>query len=315
MQQALSCCEAIMRARYLFVFVAVLGFTLPAGAQPAPGRTKDVIYGRRDGHALTMDVNVPRKPNGAGVILCISAGFESTPEFMGLAQFLIVPHFTNRGYTVFSVLHSSQPRYTVPEILDDMHRAVRFIKANAKEYGVKPEKLGIAGASSGGHLSLMMGCAWREGNPKAADEVEQESSKVAAVACFFPVTDFVEFDAEELPAVRKPFRTLFDIRRLDPATNKLERITAAERREIGRSCSPVYCARDKKNCTPTFIIHGDADDLVPVHQTRFLFDVMKECGAACEIDIIPGMGHDPKKALELMPRLIDWLDKQLLDKK
>src|SRR5262245_24080165 len=111
-----------MRARYLFVAIAILGLASPAVAQPEPGRIKDVIYGRRDGHALTLDVNVPRKPNGAGIILCISAEFKSSSEFMGLAQFLIVPHFTNRGYTVFSVLHSSQPRYTVPEIVDDMHR-------------------------------------------------------------------------------------------------------------------------------------------------------------------------------------------------
>jgi acetyl esterase/lipase len=301
-----------MRARYLFAAVTVLGLAAPAVAEPAQPRTKDVVYGRRDGHALTMDVVVPRKPNGAGVILCISAEYRSTPEFLGMAKFLVAPHFTNRGYTVFAVMHSSQPRYTVPEIVDDMHRAVRYVKAHAGEYGVDPKRLGIAGASSGGHLSLMMGCAWREGKPNAADEVERESSKVAAVACFFPVTDFVEFDIDDLPAIRKPFRTLFDVRRLDTATNRLERVTAAERRELGRLYSPVYCAKDKKDAAPTYIIHGDADELVPVHQTRFLFDVMRECGATCEIDIIRGMGHDPAPAQERLPALIDWLDKQLL---
>jgi acetyl esterase/lipase len=304
-----------MRARHLlFAAIAILGVAAPAAAQPKPGLTRDVVYGRRDGHALTMDVSVPNKPNGAGVILCVSAGFESTPGFLAVTNLLIAPKFLERGYTVFAVMHSSQPRYTVPEIVEDMHRAVRFIKLKARDYGVNPEKLGIAGASSGGHLSLMMGCAWREGTRNSADDVERESSKVAAVACFFPVTDFVEFDTEVLPLIRQPFRTLFDIRRLDPATNKLERITAAERRAVGRLHSPVYCARGNKNAAPTFIIHGDKDELVPVHQTRFLFDVMKDCGAACEITIIPGMRHDAEKAQELLPRLIDWFDKTLLDK-
>jgi acetyl esterase/lipase len=304
-----------MSHRYLFAAVALLALAAPAAAEPKVGRNKDIIYGRRDGHALTMDVSVPKKPNGAGVIFCISAGFESTPEFLGLAHFAIVPKFLDRGYTVFAVMHSSQPRYTVPEIVDDMHRAVKFIKANAKEYGVDPKKLGIAGASSGGHLSLMMGCAWREGNPKAADEVEQESSKVAAVACFFPVTDFIEFDTDDLPDIRKPFRSLFDIRKLDPKTDKLERITAKERTEVGKLCSPLYCVKDRKDAAPVFIIHGDKDKLVPLHQSEKLRDEMKKCGAVCQLHIEEGMDHDARKAGDLLPRLIDWFDTQLLDKK
>ena len=310
-----------MFARYLLAAVAILGFTVPAVAQPFPKfdctYTKDVIYGHRDSLALTMDVFAPKgKPNGAGVIIVVSGMYKSG---RGLLEFVlprVAPEFLKRGYTVFAVMHGNQPRFTVPEIVEDMHRAVRFIKSEAKaKYNVDPDRIGIAGASSGGHLSLMMGCDCRPGNPEADDPVEKHSSKVAAVACFFPVTDFVEFDREDLPDIHKPFRTLFDIRRLDPMTNKLERITAAERREIGRSCSPVYCAKDRKNSTPTFIIHGDADELVPVHQTKFLFDVMRECGAMCEIDIKPGMKHDPFEALKYLPQLVKWFDKHLADKK
>ena len=78
-----------MRARYLFAAITILGLAAPAVAEPAQPRTKDVVYGRRDGHALTMDVAVPRKPNGAGIILCISAEYRSTPEFRGWRR---VPH-------------------------------------------------------------------------------------------------------------------------------------------------------------------------------------------------------------------------------
>jgi hypothetical protein len=77
-----------------------------------------------------------------------------------------------------------------------MHRAVRFVRANADRYGVDPDKLGIAGGSAGGHLSLMQGTAPRPGKPDAADPVERESSKVAAVACLFPPTDFLNYGKE-----------------------------------------------------------------------------------------------------------------------
>jgi acetyl esterase/lipase len=104
--------------------------------------------------------------------------------------------FTDRGYTVFQVVHGSQPKFTIPEVLDDMHRAVRFIRTNAKKYNIDPDKLGIAGGSAGGHLSLMQGCAPKDGNPKPADPVERQPSRVAAVACFFPPTDFLNYGKE-----------------------------------------------------------------------------------------------------------------------
>jgi acetyl esterase/lipase len=291
-----------MFARYLLAAVAVLGFTHSAEAQPKVGRNKDVIYDRRDGHALTMDVSVPKKPNGAGIILCISAEFKSTPEFLGMAHLFIVPEFLERGYVVFAVMHGSQPRYTVPEIVEDMHKAVRFIKANAKEYGVDPKRLGITGASSGGHLALMMGCDCKKG------------SEVAAVACFFPVTDFIEFDKPNLPPEWEQFRPLFDVLEENPKTKRLELVTPARRTELGKLCSPLYCTKNMKNAAPTFIIHGDADELVPVHQSEKFRDEMKKCGGVCKLDIKPGMKHRAADARKHLPQLIDWLDTQLIKK-
>ena len=73
---------------------------------------------------------------------------------------------------MFAVVHGSQSKFTIPEAIEDMHRAVRFIKANATKYNVDPDMLGITGGSAGGQLSLMLGCAPKAGDPKAADPVE-----------------------------------------------------------------------------------------------------------------------------------------------
>jgi len=138
-------------------------------------RKEDVIYGRKFGLAMTMDVFTPKeKPNGRGVIWCVSGGWVSAkPGSIGPGQ-----EFVNRGYVVFEVVHGSQPKFTIPEVLDDMHRAVRYIKAHSQDFGVDPAKLGIAGASAGGHLSMMQGCAPQEGNlahPTRSDENRQRS--------------------------------------------------------------------------------------------------------------------------------------------
>src|SRR3954452_24540576 len=171
-------------------------------------RTQDVIYGRKYGLALTMDVFTPKKANGVGVIFVVSGGWFSRPQAIHPA--LATP-LLKRGYTVFAVVHGSQPRFTVPEIVEDMHRAVRFIRHHATEYGVDPDRLGITGASAGGHLSLMIGTAGQKGNPNAPDPVDRESSRVKAVACFFPPTDLLNYGKackEMIPATdhNPPFR-------------------------------------------------------------------------------------------------------------
>ncbi len=75
--------------------------------------------------------------------------------------------FLDRGYTVFAVVHGSQPKFVISEITADIHRAVRFIRHNAAKWNVDPDRLGIAGASAGGHLSLTMGTQGTAGKPEA----------------------------------------------------------------------------------------------------------------------------------------------------
>src|SRR2546421_11157762 len=176
-----------------------------------------------------MDVFQPKdkaEANGAGVVFCVSGGWFSAKETIRPG---FVTPFVNRGYVVFAVVHGSQPKFTIPEVLEDMHRAVRFIHANAKKYNVDPDKLGIAGGSAGGHLSLMQGNAPRPGNPKATDPVERESSKVAAVGCFFPPTDFLNYGEPGKEALGRGtltnFRPPFDFTEQDPKTRSFAIIT------------------------------------------------------------------------------------------
>src|SRR5688572_29575404 len=109
--------------RLTLAFVAVLFAPAAVRAQDVPDftRTKDVIYGRKAGLALTMDVFAPAKPNGAAVVFVISGGWFSRPDHINAGFFLPL---LKRGYTVFAVVHGSQPKFTIPEIVEDMHRAV-----------------------------------------------------------------------------------------------------------------------------------------------------------------------------------------------
>lgn len=272
-----------------------------ASAQDASfKRTEDVIYGRKFGVALTLDVFQPTKPNGCAVIYMVSGGWFSAKEAVNAGNYKA---FLDRGYTVFAVVHGSQPKFTISEITQDIHRAVRFIRTNAPKWGVNPDKFGISGASAGGHLSLTMGTQGGPGKPDAKDPVDRASSAVQAVACFFPPTDFLNYGqaAEDGTGVGtlKNFKAAFG-----------SRADADEsRKALGREVSPIYFITPK--LPPTLIIHGDADKLVPYQQAETFVAKAQEAGATAKLINRHGKVHGWPEMGKDVEILADWFDDHL----
>jgi len=264
-------------------------------------RTEDVIYGRKFGTALTLDVIRPDKANGYGVLFMVSGGFFSAHEAIntGFLHGLVA-----RGYTVFAVVHGSQPRFVIPEIEEDIHRAVRFVRHHAAEYGVDPNHFGISGGSAGGHLSLTMGTQGGPGKADAKDPVDRESSAVQAIACWFPPTDFLNYGKTGEDAVGvgilAQFKSAFGARA----------DTAEGRQTYGKEISPIYFLTT--NCPPTLIIHGNADKLVPIQQSEMFVQKAKDLGVA-DVKLIVREGKDHgwagmEKDFDIFA---DWFDEHL----
>jgi acetyl esterase/lipase len=304
------------------LLVAAEPHVAPAQEGPTLTRQADVIYGRKYGTALTMDVFTPKNANGAAAILVVSGGWSSAHAFSPNSAF--VGELLKRGYTVFAVVHGSQPQYTIPEIIQDINRAVRFIRHHARDYKIDPSRFGIYGASSGGHLALMQGLAGDTGDPSAKDPVEKESSRVQAVACFFPPTDFLNYGkAGEVALGRGALAGLkaaFAFREFDTRTNTFIPVKDEEQiLKIGRQISPVYHVRP--DAPPALIFHGDADKLVPIQQSELLVRKFKETGVEAKLVVKPGIGHAYGLVMGLghgWPRLskdlaliADWFDKRL----
>ncbi|MDX2037865.1 MAG: alpha/beta hydrolase [Isosphaeraceae bacterium] len=283
-----------------------------AGAKPSFVRHEDVIYGRKHGTALTLDVFKPAGPsNGRGLIYVVSGGWFSAHQAISSA---FVEPFTKRGYTVFAVVHGSQPKFTIPEILDDLHRAVRFIKSRAGEYEIDPDRLGIYGGSAGGHLSLMQGTAGKAADPAAKDPIDRQSSRVASVACFYPPTDFFNYGKDGQDALGRGilagFGAPFDFQQLNDETKRFDDVVdEAKLQEIGKAIAPYYhVSRDD---APTLIIHGDADTLVPIQQAERIVERMKAEGVKCELVVKPGQGHGWPKLVDDLEKFADWFDATL----
>ena len=218
--------------RKIFLSLLILSSALSSWSQTDVHfkRIEDVIYGRKFGTALTLDVFQPDKPNGFGIIFVVSGGWFSAHEAISLGP---VQSFLDRGYTVFAVVHGSQPKFIIPEIEQDIHRAVRFVRHNAAKFGVDPNHLGITGGSAGGHLSLTLGTQGAKGNPDAKDAIDRESSAVQCVACFYPPTDFLNWSKPGDDAVG--FGTT---EKFQPAFGPRS-ATAEGRQSLGQEISPI----------------------------------------------------------------------------
>jgi len=293
--------------RFVPLLLALELVPLTARAADGPDFThkEDVIYGRKHGMALTFDVFTPKaKPNGLGVIFVVSGGWFSSHD-------AITPGFIDplirRGYTVFAVVHGSQPRFTIPEAIDDLHRAVRVIRHDAKNYKIDPERLGIYGLSAGGHLSLMQGVA-------ALDSVSRTPSRVKAIAAFFPPTDFLNYAKPGDNAVGRgilhDFRAAFEFHQFDVIKKVYEPITDEARiLEIGRRISPI--THVSKDDPPTLIIQGDLDKLVPIRQAEIMVKKLKEAGVEAKLVVHNGGAHGWPEIGKDMELVADWFDAHL----
>lgn len=282
------------------MFVGLL--SAPAQSPADFTRIEDVVYGRKFGVALTLDVIQPAKPNGYGIIYMVSGGWKS--NHAGINPQSYSPYLS-RGYTLFAVCHGCQPKFTIPEITQDIHRAVRFIRFNAAKWNVNPDHLGITGASAGGHLSLTMGTQGGPGAPDAKDPIDRESSAVQAVACFYPPTDFLNYGTPGEDAVGVGI-----LKDFQPAFGSASE-TPESRQKYGREFSPIYFITAK--LPPTLIVHGDADKLVPMQQAGSFVQRASEAGATAKLIVKPGGGHSwPNQGVEMIA-MADWFDMYLRD--
>ena len=262
--------SAPQRMMLLPAAILLLGAFPRPRTSPAFNRKEDVIYGRKYGTALTMDVFTPKKnAKGIGVIFVVSGGFFSSHEAINPA---FVRPFIDRGYTVFAVVHGSQPRFTVPEIIQDMNRAVRFIRHHAKDYGIDPDRIGVYGGSAGGHLSLMLGDGGRQGRPERQGPGGPRVEPGAGGGLLLP--------AHRLPQLRQAGQGDDPRHRSSapvPGRLRLPRARQAEhalgpdhRRPATPGDHPADLADHARHADdpPTLIIHGDADKLVPLQQSE-----------------------------------------------
>ena len=281
------------RMKGFWMAIVLIASAAPAGALAQESALEgveiipDVVYGHKDGMALTFDVFRPAEPNGAAILYMVSGGWVSrwTPPD-GMAQRF--GDLLGEGFTVLAVRHGSSPRYKVPEAEADVRRALRYVHLHANELGVDADRLGVFGGSAGGHLSLMLGLVSDEGK-QGNDPVLRAPSRVAAVVAYYPPVDLRQMVGpnERFPALEFP-------------------------REQAESISPVlYATPDDP---PTLLIHGDADELVNISHSERMQDALESAGVVHDFVTIPGGDHGFRNAehrARAESLMVDWFVRHL----
>ena len=246
----------------------------------------DVVYGHKDGMALTMDVIEPKaNRKGIALMFMVSGGWVSTWMPVETMAGLFQP-LSDEGYTVIAVRHGSSPKYVIPEIVEDVRKALTHVHEHASEWQIDPKKLGVFGFSAGGHLSLMLGTT---ANDKASDG---DGPKIAAVAAVFPPTDLAPYKTpgnplqEQFPALK------FDSKKTDDYS-PLKQVSKVD--------------------APTLLVHGDKDELVPLWHSEKIDAAFNEIGVPSKLVVIKGAAHgfnaDGNKVM--FNSMLDWFRQHL----
>lgn len=282
------------RAAIAAVVTTVVGLWFAATPAGAVTIDADVVYGHKDGLALTYDVYRPDEPNGAALLFMVSGGWYSGWQPPERALPMFAP-LTDRGFTVIAVRHGSSPRYGIADAVADVRRAVRHVRSSAKDLGIDPDRIGVFGMSAGGHLSLMLGTTGDDGKAAAKDPLDKVSDRVQAVCAWVAPTD------------------LRGVAWSDPDHHKqYEQFPALDiDQEAAAELSPLLAV--SADDAPTLLIAGDKDELVPIAHSEWIHAAFDEKGVENKFVAIEGAGHgfggaDLARAVREM---VEWFESRL----
>lgn len=263
----------------------------------------NLVYAEVHGTGLLLDVFTPTgKANGLGIVDVVSGSYYSDRRkirdhtLAGLYRI-----FCSHGYTVFAIRPGSKSRYTGAEMETHVKFGIRYVKQHATKYAVDPNRLGLTGASAGGHLAVLAAITAEAGKPDARDPLQTFDTRVAAAGIFFPPTDLLDWNGK--PA---NLEIVGDLLFLGGAKGHSEE----EIRERARLLSPAQLV--KGPTIPFLLIHGDADPLVPLQQSQKLVEALKAAGSSAELIVKAGGGHPWLTLPEEVEVMAKWFDKQLL---
>ncbi|MCB1123343.1 MAG: alpha/beta hydrolase [Verrucomicrobiae bacterium] len=234
----------------------------------------DLVYSNPNGSPQLLDLYLPQDAGRMALPVVVwvhGGGWMNGSKEKPRAEFL-----AGHGYAVASINYRLTGEAQWPAQIDDCRNAVRWLRENASEYRLNPDKIGVFGSSAGGHLVALMGTL-----PCPAGETV--ASRVQAVCDWFGPSDLLTMPPNNIGLGR----TAEDVANSNGA--KLLGHTVLEVPDLARQVSAFYNV--SSDDPPFLIMHGDQDPGVPISQSTRLYHKLLEHGVYAELEVVEGAGH------------------------
>ena len=245
---------------------------------------RNVLYDTIDNQKLRLDVAMPAEGGPYPCVVLFHGGAWRGGSRQDLSvgdkdrngKFApsLIEEVASRGYVAVSASYRLAPKYPFPAQIQDARSAVRFLRANAKDYGIARDRIAAGGFSAGGHLALLLGLAEKVDGWDTGANLDQ-SSRVQCVVDFFGPSDLSLYSVS--PAVEDAY--------LVPVFGKACKTDP----DVYKKASPITYA--SKTAPPVLILHGTFDFIVPIIHSENLQKKLKDAGTTVELITVSGEGH------------------------
>jgi acetyl esterase/lipase len=248
----------------------------------------------KDIPTLTPYFAPPAEATGASFIICPGGGYAALAPHEGFHYALWL---NEQGITAFVLKYRlGTSGYRHPAMMQDVQRALRYVRFNAKNWGLDPERIGVMGSSAGGHLASTALTHFDAGNPAAVDPIDRVSCRPNLGILCYPVIT------------------------MGPDTH-----AGSRRYLLGENPDPAlveFLSNEKQvrnDTPPTFIFHTFEDSTVKVENAMNFAAALRKHGVPFALHIYTHGGHgmglgsvqwDPRKRHIWTRECALWLKEQ-----
>jgi acetyl esterase/lipase len=234
----------------------------------------DITYKRLSGRNLKLHFMTPAtitKDRLPLIVFIHGGGWTDGTKERGIFP---LTYFVQNGFAAASIEYRLTGEAIFPAQIQDVKDAIRFLRGNAQKFRIDPDRISVWGQSAGGHLAALVGTS--AGAKELGDR--DKSAAVQAVIDWNGPTDFLKDEAAMALTTQK-----------DSAINRLVGGPLKDRRHMAALANPLsYIDRTDP---PFLIMHGDADNVVDIKQSKLLFDALVASGVPAKFEILPGEQH------------------------
>ncbi len=266
---------------------------------------KDIPYAGTKNPRQTLDLLLPVKPSGTRplpLVVNIHGGaWQGGDKSQGVAP--IMSLVSSGEYAGATIEYRLTGEASWPAQIHDCKAAIRWLRAHAEQYHIDPDRIGVIGASAGGHLVAMLGTS---GDVESLEgDLGSHQGVSSRVKC---VVD--EFGPSELLTMMD-YPSTTDHKSAGAPESKLVGGAILDKKDVAKAASPI--THVSKGDPPFLIIHGDKDPIVPFNQSERLTKALKDSGVEVLFIKVEGGGHGGFQNPELARRTRQFFDKYLRD--